>query len=57
MGSGKLPNGNQCHGCDGKGWVEVGKSDYSPVYPDFPWIFPPYYPSFYVTYYTNSSSC
>ena len=24
-----------CHGCGGKGWVEVGQYDY-PYYPDYP---------------------
>ncbi len=47
-GTGKVENiGNTvaektCHGCNGKGWVEVGGLDYYAPYP----IWPPYQPSF-----------
>ena len=32
-----------CHGCNGRGWVEVNDSVAQPVYPGFPWwgIYPP----------------
>ena len=39
-GSGKLPDKVTCHGCGGKGWVEVGK--------DSPYIPRPPYPHEYV---------
>ncbi len=29
---------NTCHGCNGKGWVEVG--DNVPHYPQLPWYLP-----------------
>lgn len=43
-GTGKLqPTGDQsgcelktCHGCNGKGWVEVQEESYS-AYPSMPW--------------------
>ena len=58
-GSGKImsePTTNKdktCHGCDGRGWVEVGTPAYLPAYPNYPWEYPPY---FYVIY-GSSYSC
>jgi len=36
-----------CHGCNGKGWVEVGedKTDYIPWYPIYPTPTYPWYPN------------
>ena len=46
MGSTVIENGKTCHGCDGRGWVEVGGDD--PPYwtvPYQPWpSYPPYCP-------------
>lgn len=42
-GSGKREE-KQCHGCLGKGWVEVSDSTY--YYP-YPYYDPPYYPQPY----------
>jgi len=33
-----------CHGCGGKGWIEIGKDDY-PNYPYIPYYPTPYYPT------------
>ena len=35
-GSSTCPTEQTCHGCGGKGWVEVG-GDYPPWYPTYPW--------------------
>jgi len=46
-----VPQERTCHGCNGKGWVEIGSSDY-PFYPIYPTpISPgyPYYPIWYTT--------
>ena len=37
-----LADPEQCHGCDGKGWIEVGNSD-PIVVPMQPWL--PYEPT------------
>ncbi len=44
LGKGKIDE-ETCHGCGGKGWVEV--QDYQPPY--YP-VYPPYYP-WYPSYY------
>jgi len=43
-----------CHGCSGKGWIEIGKDDYPP-YPYVPY-YPPYYPTYPAPYITWCSS-
>ena len=42
-----IPMATPCHGCDGKGWVEVGEEYIRPVYPQCPRN--PYGPSYYYT--------
>ena len=47
-------NGKQCHGCNGKGWVEVtGHREYSPAFPIITYPYnisvSPYYPSYTIT--------
>uniref|UniRef100_A0A6M3JMN4 Putative DNA primase/helicase n=1 Tax=viral metagenome TaxID=1070528 RepID=A0A6M3JMN4_9ZZZZ len=35
----------QCHGCNGKGWVETGNEELAPMYPTWPYYpYQPYYP-------------
>lgn len=58
VGTGKF-EGVPCHGCGGKGWVEVGDSypipyplPYPQPYPDYPY---PYYPNTDPPYYPNTS--
>lgn len=54
-GSGKvsptLPIGTEmvpCHGCGGRGWVEVGES--YPLCPTYPWpLFHPFYSTIHFT--------
>jgi len=45
-----------CHGCLGKGWVEVKEDYYQPYYPwPYPWPYEPYepwYPDTGTDYYT-----
>jgi len=46
-----------CHGCSGKGWIEIGKDD-GPCYPIVPY-YPPHYPAypFYYITWSGSSNC
>ena len=45
---------DKCHGCDGKGWVEVKDGDSHPVivYPYQPWPWQPWPPVIYEPYVT-----
>jgi hypothetical protein len=47
MGKGKLPNGDICNGCFGRGWVEVSDNGWYPIYP-YPVY--PYYPPYTITW-------
>jgi len=40
MGKGKLPNGDICNGCFGKGWIEVSDYYWYLVYPCWPAYYP-----------------
>lgn len=59
-GEGELINGvikKQCHGCDGKGWIEL--SDDGPSYPYIPqpWYPQPWYPYPYWEHTVWSNTC
>lgn len=40
-----VPLAKDCHGCNGKGWVEVREDSYTPYYPQLPWY--PWWPDYY----------
>jgi len=58
-GTGKY-EGKNCHGCNGKGWIEIGGNDYPhyPHVPDYPPHYPTYpiYPLSYITFYNSNSN-